>query len=1491
MEIADKSSLQKQPAEDRQVTAETEFGHRAEQMAALHATLLDITTERDLSTLLRTIVKRATRLLQGTGGGLYLCDPEREEVCCVVSYNTPRDYTGVVLRYGEGAAGTIAATGNPLIIDDYPTWPGRASAFEGEEPFGAVISTPMIWQGRVTGVIHVLHDSETRRFTQVDLELLTLFANQAVIAVENARLYEQTREQIDERKQAEAALKAHARQQTALFKLSAQLAMTLDEADVCEQVVLGLRDTLGYANVGLFLVDEGTGERVLRASQGWPDAPRDWRIPPSQGLSERPLLDGQLHHTSDVTNDPDYLPGLNTGAEVDVPLRIGDQMVGVLVVESKQPHTLGEADFAVLTAAANQASVALHRARQHQSVKAAEASYRGLFDGVPVGLYRTTPAGRFLDVNPALVHMLGYPDRETLMAVNANELYVDDEERARWRTRLEQEGIVRDFEVRFRQSDGTVIWARDTARALRDVDGRVLYFEGSMEDIAERKRAEEELAKERNLLRTLVDNLPDCHIFVKDSESRFITTNLSHLQTLGAKNLDEVFGKTDFDLFPEELAEQYHADEQGVLESGEPLFNRVEPVVDQRGEKKWYLTTKVPLRDGSGSIVGLMGMSRDITEHKQAEETLKQRNRELATLFEATTAISSNLSLGTVLQTVAEQMVSALGSSGCALSIWRREQDAVETLAEHNTLKPENNDPPGTYYALSDYPATRQVLETGQSMLIQYDDPTADQAELAWMARQEVKTVLMLPLIARERVWGLLELIDEMEGRQYTAEEFSLAESLTAQAALAIENAQLHQAVQQELAERARAEQENHSRSRELALLNRIIAASATEPEPTTILEIACREMAHAFDVPQAIAAQLNDEKTAATVVAEYRTDDRPPALNDTFPMEGNPWYQYLFTYKAPLSVDDAFRDPWLAPIHGPTGDGQRCAASLLILPLIIDGDVVGSLSLAATQPRTFSASEISLAWNVADQVAGGLARARLAQTQRRLTAAIEQAAESIVILDTEGAILYVNPAFERITGYSRAEAVGQTLHILNSGKHDAAFFKNLWATVSAGEVWHGRIVNKQKDGTLYTDETTVTPVRNESNTIVNYVEVKRDVTRELELEEQYRQSQKMEAVGQLTAGIAHDFNNLLTAINGFAELMQFELSVDDPRQELVVKILRSGKRASDLIRQLLAFSRKQIIEPRVLDLNAVVTDMDRMLQRIIGENIELQTILIRDLWPVKADPSQIEQVIVNLAVNARDAMPGGGKLIIETANVMLDEDYAADHVGAEAGEHVLLAVSDTGVGISEDVRARIFEPFFTTKQAGKGTGLGLATVYGIVKQSGGNIWVYSEEGVGTTFKVYLPRGAESRRTLDHPEIGQEMPLGKETILLVEDEAGVRDLARVVLQRQGYTVLEAADGQQAVQLADGHSGPIHLLLTDVVMPGSNGKTLAQNLIQTHPEMSVLFMSGYTNEAIAHHGVLEPGVAFLQKPFHPMTLARKVRKVLDNPPKSLPTESL
>jgi PAS domain S-box-containing protein len=555
----------------------------------------------------------------------------------------------------------------------------------------------------------------------------------------------------------------------------------------------------------------------------------------------------------------------------------------------------------------------------------------------------------------------------------------------------------------------------------------------------------------------------------------------------------------------------------------------------------------------------------------------------------------------------------------------------------------------------------------------------------------------------------------------------------------------------------------------------------------------------------------------------------------------------------------------------------------------MIQGELVGSLGLDAIQPREFSAAEISLAWSVADQVSGALARARLAQSQRRLSAALEQAAEAVMITDTQGTILYVNPAFERITGYSRADVVGRNPRILKSGEQDVAFYAELWATIGAGEVWHGRLVNKRKDGTPYTVDTTITPVRDEGGRVVNYISLQRDVTRDLQLEEQYRQAQKMEAVGQLTAGIAHDFNNLLTAINGFAELMQYQSGRGSADEEMAGKILDAGQRAADLVRQLLAFSRKQVIKPQVMDLNRIVAELDKLLRRIIGEHIELTASLAPDLWLVKVDPAQIEQVIVNLAVNARDAMPGGGKLTIETANVLLDDAYAGDHFEVQPGEYTLLAVSDTGVGMSQEVKAHLFEPFFTTKERDKGTGLGLSTVYGIVKQSQGHIWAYSEEGAGTTFKIYLPRTEEVEQVFSPSEGGWPLPAGHETILLVEDNDQVRDLATRVLRAQGYTVLEARDGQEALQRVAERSEPIDILLTDVVMPGMSGQALADRLVQTQPSLKTLFISGYTDEAIAAHQVLEPGVAFLQKPFGPVALARKVRAVLDSTRPEAPSE--
>jgi signal transduction histidine kinase len=383
--------------------------------------------------------------------------------------------------------------------------------------------------------------------------------------------------------------------------------------------------------------------------------------------------------------------------------------------------------------------------------------------------------------------------------------------------------------------------------------------------------------------------------------------------------------------------------------------------------------------------------------------------------------------------------------------------------------------------------------------------------------------------------------------------------------------------------------------------------------------------------------------------------------------------------------------------------------------------------------------------------------------------------------------------------------------------------------------------------------------------------------------EERLRQAQKLEAVGRLAGGIAHDFNNLLTVITSYSDLLLEDIARDDPKRDDIAQIRKAAEGAAALTRQLLAFSRQQVLEPKVLDVNATVVSTEKLLKRLIGEDVQLTTSLAPDLGRVKVDPGQVEQIVMNLAVNARDAMPRGGRMTIETANVDMDEVYVRGHAPARPGRYIMLALSDTGIGMDEQTKARIFEPFFTTKELGKGTGLGLATVYGIVKQSGGFIWVYSELGTGTSFKVYLPRVDEPVEPVAAPTPTADARRGTETVLVVEDAASVRMVLRQVLERYGYAVLEAPNGDTALRLAAKHHGPIHLLLTDVVMPGLSGRQLAEQLARLRPDMKVLYASGYAGNAIVHHGILEAGIAYLQKPFTPETLARRVRQILDSSP--------
>jgi PAS domain S-box-containing protein len=481
---------------------------------------------------------------------------------------------------------------------------------------------------------------------------------------------------------------------------------------------------------------------------------------------------------------------------------------------------------------------------------------------------------------------------------------------------------------------------------------------------------------------------------------------------------------------------------------------------------------------------------------------------------------------------------------------------------------------------------------------------------------------------------------------------------------------------------------------------------------------------------------------------------------------------------------------------------------------------------------------------------------------------------------------LAVNEAAVVRYGYSSDEFLNMTIKDIRPAEDVPALLETI-AKLSDGPRDSGVWQHQKKDGTPIDVEITSYPLtfagRNAALVLANDITERKRAEEALQRSEtQLRQALKMEAVGKLAGGVAHDFNNLLTAINGHSEMCLRRLTPEDPLYRHVEGIRKTGDRAAALTRQLLAFSRKQILQPQVMDLNQIVVELSKMLQRLIGEDVDLLMGLDANLGKVKADPNQLEQVLMNLCVNARDAMPKGGKLTIETSNVQLGAEFAGGHLSVPAGDYVMLAVSDTGCGMDASTKARIFEPFFTTKEVGKGTGLGLATVYGIVKQSGGNIWVYSEVDQGTTFKIYLP-AVEGRveKPKAEPAISK-LADGVETVLLVEDEEVVREMAMEILQECGYQVLQAKDGPEALRLAREHAGEIHLMLTDVVMPRMSGRELAEEIRPLRPDVRVLYMSGYTDDAIVHHGVLDEGTAFIGKPFSMQALARKVRETLDEP---------
>jgi PAS domain S-box-containing protein len=856
-------------------------------------------------------------------------------------------------------------------------------------------------------------------------------------------------------------------------------------------------------------------------------------------------------------------------------------------------------------------------------------------------------------------------------------------------------------------------------------------------------------------------------------------------------------------------------------------------------------------------------------ELREQQEVLHRRNAELELFNKASETFISTLDLDRVLITILEEVRRLLGVIAC--SIWLVDPETNELVCRHAT-GPKRGMVRGWRLAPGQGVAG-WVADSGESLIVA--DVQSDERHFWGVDERtglDIRSILTVPLTIKGKAIGVIQVMDNEVGR-FTSAELMLMEPLAMSASIAIENARLY-----EETDKLRAFNENIVQSMEEGILiedetSRITFANRRAADMLGYVadELAGRAWKSVVAPDQAVQLDGSFAKGRQAIAHQYETI--------LLTKEGR--HVPVLVSNSPLSEDGRFAG--VLSVFTDITERKRAEDSLYrrnreltMLNQIIAASASG---LDAEAILETACRELALTFDVPQAVVGLLDEGRT-----KVSVVAEYRGEDRRSLLGVTIPVRDSPALQHLLSNRAPVVVDDTprdAHV--SPIHQVMRERGIRSLIllplaSEGEVMGSLGLDMVQPGRFSAEDMSLAwSVASQLGAVLAQV---RFNAQRRQLEEQYHQAQKMEAVGRLTAGIAHDFNNLLTAINGFAQLMRFELAPDDPRQELLDRIWDSGRRAADLIRQLLVFSRKQVVDLTVLDLNEVVSEMDKMLRRIIGEDIELKTVLAPGLGSVKSDLAQIEQVIVNLAVNARDAMPHGGRLTIETSNVVLDEEYAAVHLGTQPGEHVLLAISDTGVGMSEEVKARIFEPFFTTKEPGKGTGLGLATIFGIVKQSGGSIWVYSEEGHGTTFKIYLPRAQEDAQAVAPQRAMTDMPSGNESILLVEDDGGVRDVARRILQGLGYLVLEAQNGQEALLVSTHHPGTVHLLLTDVIMPGISGKVLAEQLVRSRPELKVIFMSGYSDEAIVHHGVLEIGAAFLQKPFSPAMLAQKVRQVLD-----------
>ena len=1097
-----------------------------------------------------------------------------------------------------------------------------------------------------------------------------------------------------------------------------------------------------------------------------------------------------------------------------------------------------------------------------QNLRQAEGRFRSIFENAAEGIFQTTLDGRWLIANPKLAQILGYNSPEELIADPElrRRYYLDAGRRRDFTRRLQLEGAISGFESQVYRKDGQVIWISESARAVRDERGNLVGYEGTVQDITERRHAEDALRQSERRLRKQTEMLLD----------------LSQRKIIEAGNLPQALRE-----ITEASAETLEVDRASVWlfsESGEELLCTEQYFAGTRehtsGER--YAIGDFPVYFEALQQERVIDADDVHNDSRTMEFSPIFKQQGITSMLEAVIRLGGDI-VGTVcLEHTGEPRAWTLDEKNFAGSMADLLSLAIEAEQRRRT-QDALQESESKFRAVADSAASAIYIHNGEKFL--FCNQAAE--TISGYSREELLAMGPFEIVHPEDRDFVAQRFRSRMGGDFPPPRYEYR-IVTRQGEtrwldfnagmISFEGKTALLGTAFDITERKRAEQLQ-------AALYRVAEKTST-----------ARDLDEFFAAIHAILGELVYSRNLFIALYEPRTqmlhfpywvdEHDPPCAPHKL---GKGFTEYVLR-SGQAYLDTPERELELIE-RGEVELIGTPSVAWLGMPLKSGDETFGVLVLQSyNEQHRFGEREKEILTFVSQSVATAILRKRdedaLRHSEARYRSQVQSAVYGIYRSSVDDRFLDANPALVSMLGYGSLDEV-LALRLGRDVYFDPSQRTRLINEYGRQEQIAGIEVQwKRKDGKPITVRLSGRTLRGEGGEIEGFEMLAEDITERHTLEEQLRQSQKMEAVGRLAGGVAHDFNNLLTVIKGYSELMLDQVRAGDPLRAEVDEIKKAADRAATLTRQLLAFSRKQVLEPRVLDLNQVVVNMEKLLRRLIGEDVELITTLDPALGRAKADPGQTEQVIMNLAVNARDAMPTGGKMIISTANIKLEQHSLPQHA-VNPGMYVRLDVADTGTGMDPETQSRIFEPFFTTKEQGKGTGLGLSTVYGIVKQSGGYIEVESQLGQGTRFSVYLPRVEEAEQQPSASTTPVKQLTGTETILLVEDEDGVRTLARQLLQKQGYTVLDTRHGGEALLTCERHQGAIHLLLTDVILSQMSGRELAERLGRLRPEMKVLYMSGYSGDAVAQHGILDLAASFLQKPFSTESLITKVREVLDS----------